>query len=104
MASEKLSAEACLARGIEAYQQGRLDEAAEHFGNAVAIDPGSAQAHLALGATRLTLYKRGCRHPSTNYFFSEREISEDQWETYEQEENALIIEQNATNWPLAEKS
>ena len=57
MMAEELSAEAWLALGIEAYQQLRLTEAAAHFEQAVAVDSRSVQAHLALGAARLTLYK-----------------------------------------------
>ena len=68
MASEELSAEAWRARGIEAYQEQRFDEAAEYFGKAVAIDPGSADAHLAVGATHLTLYKRGRWTPTPDSF------------------------------------
>jgi tetratricopeptide (TPR) repeat protein len=107
MASEELSAEAWLARGIEAYQEQRFDEAAEYFGNAVAIDPESADAHLAMGATHLTLYKRGRWTPAPDSFSSvgsDPEIADAEWRAYEEQERALIIEQNSTNWPLAEKS
>lgn len=62
MSFDEGSAEAWLARGIEAYQGQRFAEAAEHFEKSVAIDPGSVQAHLALAATRITLYKRRPRH------------------------------------------
>jgi tetratricopeptide (TPR) repeat protein len=100
MASEDLSAETWLARGIEAYQARRFDEAAEHFEKAVAMDPGSVQAHLALGAVRLTLYKK--RPPL--HFFAEREISEREVEDFREREKAILAEQNAANWALAENS
>jgi tetratricopeptide (TPR) repeat protein len=105
--SEELSAEAWRARGIKAYQEQRFDKAAEYFGKAVAIDPESADAHLAVGATRLTLYKRGRWMPPPYSFSSvgsDPEIADAEWRAYEEQERALIIEQNSTNWPLAEKS
>ncbi len=107
MASEELSAEAWRARGIEAYQEQRFDKAVEYFGKAVAMDPGSADAHLALAATYLTLYKRGRWTPTPDSFSnvdSDPEIADAEWRAYEAQERALIIEQNSTNWPLAEKS
>jgi tetratricopeptide (TPR) repeat protein len=107
MASEELSAETWRARGIEAYKEQRFDKAAEYFKKAVAIDPESADAHLAVGATRLTLYKRGRWMPPPYSFSSvgsDPEIADAEWRAYEEQERALIIEQNSTNWPLAEKS
>ncbi len=74
MAFEELNTEAWLARGIEAYQKQRFDEAAEHFEKAVSTDSGAVHAHLALGATRLTLYKRRPSPPSHDYFSAERDI------------------------------
>src|SRR4051794_4817400 len=104
MDSGNLSAEAYLARGIVAYNERRLDEAAELFGKAAALNPESAQMHLALGATRLTQYIRGCRPPATDYLFGNRGITAAEWDAYEEERSALVTQQNATNWPLAEKS
>jgi tetratricopeptide (TPR) repeat protein len=98
------SAETYRRGGIVAYEDRRLDEAAELFGKAVAIDRDSAEAHLALGAARLTEYIRGCRPPSTDYVFGNHEVSEADWYAYEEERSAFIAQQNATNWPLAEKS
>jgi uncharacterized protein HemY len=57
MASEELSAGAWLALGIAAYQEQHFEKAVEYFGKAVVSDPRAADAHLALGATHLTLYK-----------------------------------------------
>ena len=67
MASEELSGETSLPRGIEAYEKQRFDEAIKHFENAVAINSGSVQAHLALGATRFTLYKKRPSPPSPDW-------------------------------------
>jgi tetratricopeptide (TPR) repeat protein len=104
MDSEELTAEAWLARGTEAYTKGSFDKAAEHFEKAIAADPRSAQAHLALGATRLTLYQGGRWPPSPAYGSIPGDILEAEFTAYREQEKALLIEQNSTNWPLAEKS
>ncbi len=77
------------------------------FREAVAIDPGSADAHLAVGATYLTLYNRGRWTPTPDSFSnvdSDPEIADAEWRAYEEQKRALIIQQNSTNWPLAEES
>ena len=102
MASDDRSAEAWLARGIDAYTKRRFDEAAEDFEQAVASDSTSVQAHLALGAARLTLYLRGSFLPAPD--FSAHDFPEDEWEAFDQRERSMRAEQNSTNWPLAEKS
>jgi tetratricopeptide (TPR) repeat protein len=104
MSSDERSADACLARGIEAYQEQRFGEAVEHFEKAAAIDSGSVQAHLALGAIRLSLYKRRPPPPSPEYIKAGRDIFEAELRAYREQERAILTEQNATNWPLAEKS
>ncbi len=95
--------EAWIARGIEAYQAGRFQEACEHFEKAVAFNPGSAQAHLALGAARLTLYRQRpaghSLHPASDGHTMERA-----WAAFQDKEKAILSEQNSTNWPLAEQS
>jgi len=103
MASEDLSAEAWLARGAEAYLKQRFTEAAEHFEKAAATDPRSAQAHLALGAARLTLYQRR-PSPVSTYLFATPDFSERELAVHQENEKAILTEQNSTNWPLAEKS
>src|SRR5689334_1956911 len=102
MSTAELSAEAWLARGIEAYQAKRFDEACHHFENAIAIDSGSVQAHLALGAARLTLYIQRPERVWLNV--AEPERAERGWAAYKERENAIVAEQNSRNWPLAEKS
>jgi tetratricopeptide (TPR) repeat protein len=104
MSLDERSAEAWLARGIEAYQGERFAEAVEHFKKAVATDSGSVEAHLALGATYLTLYKRRPSPPSPDYIRAERDISETELKAYREQERAILAEQNSTNWPLAEES
>ena len=79
MSSEEYGAEARMANGIEAYQKHNFDEAAEHFEKAAAWDPGSLDAHLALGATRLTLYQRRPSPTSSNYLFERRDIDDQGW-------------------------
>ena len=103
MSTEELSAEAWLARGIEAYQAKRFEEACQHFEKAIAIDSGSARAYLALGAARLTLYKQ---RPERVWLdlAAEADRAEREWAAYKERENAIVAEQNSTNWPLAEKS
>ena len=102
MASEKFGGGAWLARGVEAYQKRRFDEAVEHFENAVAIDPGSVQANLALGATRFTFYMRDSFPPPPD--FSAGEPFSDEWEAFRERQKVIRAEQNSTNWPMAEKS
>ena len=104
MSSEEYGAEARMANGIEAYQKHNFDEAAEHFEKAVAIAPGSLDAHLALGATRLTLYQRRPSPTSSNYLVERRDITEQELMEYREKEKAILAEQNRTNWPLAETS
>jgi tetratricopeptide (TPR) repeat protein len=103
MPAEDFTAEAWLVRGIEAYQERRFEDAAGHFEKAVAVDPGSVQACLALGAARLTLYQS---RPSTvsTYFLAQPDISEPELAACRERENAILAEQNSTNWPLAENS
>jgi tetratricopeptide (TPR) repeat protein len=103
MSTREFSAEAWLARGIEAYQAKRFEEACEHFENALTIDSSSVQAHLALGAARLTLYKQRPAGISLD-LAAEGDGGEREWAAYEQRERAILAEQNSTNWPLAEKS
>ena len=103
MSTGELSAEAWMARGIEAYQAKRFEEACEHFEKAIAMDLRSAAAHLALGATRLNLY---LRRP-TGFWLdvtAEGDRAEREWAAYQERERAILAEQNSTNWPLAEKS
>ncbi|MBV8820207.1 MAG: hypothetical protein JO022_17735 [Acidobacteriaceae bacterium] len=103
MASEDLSAAAWLACGAEAYLKRRFTEAAEHFEKAAATDPESAQAHLALGAARLTLYRRR-PSPVSTYLFATRDFSERELAVHQENEKAILDEQNATNWRFAENS
>jgi tetratricopeptide (TPR) repeat protein len=103
MTSKERSAEEWLSRGIEAYQKKRFDEAAGHFEKAIAMESGSAQAYLALGATRLTLYQRR-PSPVSNYLFAERDISQRELAVHREQEKAILAEQNSTNWPLAESA
>ncbi len=104
MASEDLSAEAWLSRGIEAYQKHRFEEAAEHCEKATAIDPGSVQAQLALGATRFTLYLRGSFPPPPDFFIAGDIYPRHELEAFREREKAMRAEQNSTNWPAAENS
>ena len=97
------SAQEWLALGIEAYLNRRFDEAAEDFEKAVAMDSGSVQAHLALGAARFTLYMRGSFTRPPN-FSAAGDRWEDEWAAFEDKQKAMRTEQNSTNWPLAEKS
>src|SRR3954468_2005395 len=103
MSTEQLSAEAWLARGIEAYQSKYFDEACEYFENAIRVDSNFVQAHLALGATHLTLYKK---RPAGFLpdLPTEMESLEREWAAYEERERKIIAEQNSTNWPIAERS
>ncbi len=103
MPSDDFTAEAWLARGIEAYAKRSFEEAAGNFEKAVAVDPGSVQACLALGAARLTLYQNR-PSPVATYFFAERDISEPELAVHREKEKAILAEQNSTNWPLAENS
>ncbi len=103
MSTGQLSAESWLARGVEAYGAKRFDEACEYFENATTTDPSSVQAHLALGAARLTLYKQRPAGFSPDLEAAgERMLQE--WAAYEERERAILAEQNSTNWPLAENS
>jgi tetratricopeptide (TPR) repeat protein len=103
MSSEEHGADARIASGIEAYQKHHFDEAAEHFEKAVTMDPGSLDAHLALGATRLTLYQRR-PSPASTYLAERRDITERELIEYREKERVILAEQNRTNWPLAETS
>lgn len=103
MSSEEHDAEARLASGIDAYQRHHFDEAAEHFEKAVAIAPNSLDAHLALGATRLTLYQRR-PSPASKYLFETRDFDEQKLTAYRETEKTILAEQTLTNWPLAESS
>jgi tetratricopeptide (TPR) repeat protein len=104
MSSDEHSAEAWLARGTEVYLKQRFAEAVEYFKKAVAIDSGSVEAHLALGATYLTFYKRRPSPPSPDYIRAGRDILEAEWRAYRKQEQEFLAQQNATNWPLAEES
>jgi tetratricopeptide (TPR) repeat protein len=101
--SEELSAEARLARGIEEYLKRRFEEAADHFEKAISTDSRFVQAFLALGATRLTLYQKR-PSPAASYIRAAREISKQELAAYQEKENAILAEQNASNWPLAENA
>src|SRR5690349_6661346 len=103
MSTGELSAEAWMARGVEAYLAKRVEEACEDFEKAIALNSGSAEAHLALGAARLTLY---LRRPAGFWLdvTAEGERAEREWAAHEERERAILAEQNSTNWPLAEKS
>jgi tetratricopeptide (TPR) repeat protein len=104
MSWEEGRAEIWLARGVEAYQQQHFTEAATHFEKAVALDPGSAPAHLALGVARLTLYQKRPAPPSPDWVGARRDITEAELRAYREQEQALLAEQNATNWARAEES
>lgn len=97
------SVERSLARGTEAYLARRFEEACQHFENATAIDPNSAQAQLALGAARLTCYIQRPAGFSPN-FAGSGDRAEREWAAYQEREKAMLLEQNSTNWPIAEKS
>src|SRR5262245_40890519 len=98
-----MSTGAWMARGSEAYLAKRFEEACEDFEKAIAMDSRSTEAHLALGAARLTLY---LRRPAG--FWPDDPTDGDrvqrEWAAYEQREKVILAEQNSTNWPLAEKS
>src|SRR3954447_19646066 len=104
MPSDDFTAEAWLARGIEAYQKRRFEEAAGNFEKAVAVDPGSVQPCLALGAARLTLYQNRPSPAVATCFFDERDITRPELAAYREKEKTILAEQNSTNWPLAENS
>jgi tetratricopeptide (TPR) repeat protein len=104
MSLEEGRAETWLARGVEAYQQQRFTEAAAHFEKAVAREPGSAPAHLALGVACLTLYRNRPAPPSPDWVGARRDMTEAELRTYREQEQALLAEQNATNWVRAEES
>jgi tetratricopeptide (TPR) repeat protein len=104
MASEDLSAEAWLARGSEAYQNHRFEEAAEYCEKAVSIEPSSVQAQLALGATRFTLYLRGSFPPPPDFPIAGDVYPRDELSAFREREKAMRAEQNSTNWPVAENS
>jgi tetratricopeptide (TPR) repeat protein len=104
MSSEESSAEEWLARGAKAYLERRFTEAIEDFEKAVAIDSGSVDAHLALGATYLTLYKKRPSPPSPDYVRAELDVWEKELQVYEEQEKSILAELNSTTWPLAEES
>src|SRR5438045_8992833 len=97
------SAQEWLALGIEAHLNRRFDEAAEEFEKAVAMDSGSVQAHLALGAARFTLYMRGSFTRPPN-FSAAGDGWQDEWGAIEDKQKAIRTEQNSTNWLLADES
>jgi tetratricopeptide (TPR) repeat protein len=104
MSTGEGSAEAWLARGTKAYLERRFTEAIGDFEKAVAIDSGSVDAHLALGATYLTLYKKRLSPPSPDYLHAERDVWEWELKAYREQEKAILAEQNLTTWPRAEES
>jgi tetratricopeptide (TPR) repeat protein len=103
MSFESRRAKEWLTRGIEAYGNREFEEAADCCEKAVEIEPNSADAHLALGAVRFTLYLRGCFEKLT---FSSKgnSLTWEEFERLRDLEKVLRAEQNATNGPLAEKS
>ncbi|MFL6446164.1 MAG: tetratricopeptide repeat protein [Bryobacteraceae bacterium] len=93
-----------LARGIEAYGQERFSHALELFEKAVAVDPESLPAHLAVGAAYLTLYRKRPSPPLPDVTSAGYEVWEREFRLHQDNANAILAEQNATSWPRAEKS
>jgi tetratricopeptide (TPR) repeat protein len=104
MSSHERCAEAWLTRGSEAYQKQHFVEAAAHFEKAAALEPGSVEAHLAVGVTRLTLYKKRPSPPSPDWVRARRDVTEAELRAYREQEQAILAEQNLTNWARAEES
>jgi hypothetical protein len=65
--------------------------------------PVLSRRHLALGATRMTLFQRR-PSPLSDYLWAEHDISEAGLRVYREMEQAILAEQNSTNLPRAEES
>jgi tetratricopeptide (TPR) repeat protein len=97
MSLDKDGAQAWRARGIEAYQGQRYDEAIAHFEKVVASEPESVQAHLAVAAARMTVAGRQSMPPAVG-------LSQSELARHREQVEAFLREQASTNLPLAEKS
>jgi tetratricopeptide (TPR) repeat protein len=73
--SSQLSARDELDQGVRDYRNARYEEAAEHFRNAVALDPNSLYAHLYLGTVYAQMFIPGAETPE-NQAWADKAITE----------------------------
>jgi tetratricopeptide (TPR) repeat protein len=99
------NAQTWLARGAEAYANMHIEEARQHFEQAVAANPDSAQAHLSLGVICFFLYNNSVAEQPD---LMDDERGAPRWPTREElqtkseQRRAQTEKQNATNGAQAE--
>jgi len=108
MSSGQTGVQALIDRGIEAYRNLSLSEAAQNFEAAVALDAQSVDARLSLGVLSFMLYENGLgssppriRRPAPNAPQAELAAYLSQFLDHLR---ASIAEQNSTNGPRAEEN
>ena len=62
----KLRARDQLNKGVQAFKNGRFEQATENFKNAVALDPSLLTARLYLGTAYMQMYVPGAETPENN--------------------------------------